>query len=751
MNRKAKRTFFLLIFTILLVPFSIKLTNADGMIVIPKLPPVPVVYQPPTPFPLEVRYHRVVVAINDQVAKTEVDQEFYNPTNARLEGMYVFPIPEGAALDDFSMNVDGRMVSAELLDARKARSIYEDIVRQTRDPALLEYSGKGAFKVHIFPIDPRSGKRVKLSYTEALKADSGVIAYTYPLNTEKFSAKPLEDVSIRIDLNTTGKLKTIFSPTHNVEVKRHSDYKAVIGFEARNVRPDTDFTVYYGTDEAKIGLNLLTHHPPGEEGYFLLTASPSFGSAEKDVIPKDITFVLDTSGSMVGEKMNQARKALLFCLENLNPEDRFEMVRFSTEAETLFGRLQQATSENVEKARQFTNRMKPIGGTNIEEALVKALEGHTREGSRPQIIVFITDGKPTIGETNEESLIKKVKSANSLNIRIFTFGIGDDLNTHLLDRITEETKAYRTYVRPEEDMELKISSFYEKIKSPVMVDLKLHFSPGIRVSKMYPRDLPDLFAGTQLTLFGRYDGNEDVTIALEGWVGNQKAQFDYPVTFPARNDANAFIASLWATQRVGYLLDQIRLHGRDRELIDEITELARRYGIVTPYTSYLIMEDENVRLSRNELRREDQTLNVPPQASSAFREQAKKDFDAMVEKSGPRGVIASKEVEALKNAKSFTEIYQGQSRLNYTDKEGKVQNLVSQTKNIQGRALYQAGNFWVDSKIQTLKNQQAVKRIQFASSEYFALLEKEPESAQFMALGKNVRFVVRDIVYEIFE
>jgi len=737
----------------LTVLFSVERAGADGMIIIPR-PPDPIVYRPPAPFPLpfplEVKYHRVEVKIEDQVAETHIDQEFYNPTNIRLEGIYVFPVPEGAAFNDFSMSLDGKMVAAELLDAKRARAIYEDIVRQMRDPALLEYVGKGAFKVRIFPLEPRSGKRVQISYTEALKADGGMITYTYPLNTEKFSSKPLEDVSIRIDLKATGKIKTIFCPTHEVEIQRQGEHRAVIGFEARSVKPDTDFIVYYGTDEAKIGLNVLTYRPPGEEGYFFLTASPDFDSGEREAIPKDITFVLDTSGSMVGEKMVQAKKALLFCLENLNTQDRFEMVRFSTEAETLFGGLQPATPENVERARQFTQKLKPIGGTNIEEALVKALEGGPGEGKRPRMVVFITDGKPTIGETDEELLLKTVKQATPPRTRIFTFGIGDEINTHLLDRITEETGAYRSYVRPEEDMELKISNFYEKIKSPVLVDLNLHVGSNVQVSKTYPKDLPDLFAGSQLTLFGRYQGSGNTTVTLEGRVEDQKYTFDYPVYFPERAEANAFIAPLWAAQRIGYLLDQIRLHGKDQELIDEITELARRYGIITPYTSYLILEDEKVRVTRNELRREEQTLSVIPQADVDFERRAKEEYGAMALKSGPRGVTASKELEALKNAKNYGEIYQGQSRLNYTDKEGKLQNLAAQTKNLQGRAIYQAGGFWVDSKIQTLKKPQ-IQRIQFASPEYFALLEKEPESAQFMALGKNVRFVLKERVYEIFE
>jgi len=721
------------------------------LIIIPR-PPGPVVHRPPKPFPLEVKYHRVEVDINNHIAKTSIDQEFYNPSRMRLEGFYIFPLPKGAVFSNFSMSINGKMVSAELLNAKKARKIYEDIVRKMRDPALLEYSGTGAFKVRIYPIEPHSYKRVKISYTEVLKTDSGMTAYTYPLNTEKFSAKPLKDVSVRINLKSKREIKTIFCPTHAVEIKRHGEYRAVIGFEDRNVKPDTDFTLYYGTDKSEIGLNILTHRILGKDGFFFLAVTPSFSSGEKNIVPKDITFVVDTSGSMAGKKMKQAKQSLIFCMENLNSRDRFEIIRFSTEAETLFGKLQSSTPANVKKAKQFIENLKPIGGTNIEEALETALKVNSAGNSnRPAIVVFITDGKPTIGTTDENLLIKKVQQANSSNTRIFTFGIGNTINTHLLDRITEETKAYRTYVQPDEDIELKISAFYEKIKSPVLVNLKLNFGKGVKVSRVYPKELPDLFKGSQLIVFGRYNGIGKTTGILKGTMRGKQEAFRYTVNFPAENAGNnEFIAPLWAAQRIGYLLDQIRLNGENKELKDEIVTLARQYGIVTPYTSYLIVEDEKIRGARRELNEEYSTLSPSSRIDASFGKKLKDEFDSMHNKSGPAGVTASEEVQELKNVRNYKQIYQGQARLNYTDKEGRVQNLASQVKNIQGRAVYQTGKFWVDSKTQTLKNQKA-KRIQFASSEFFTLLKKEPASAQFMALGQNIRFVLNNTIYEIFE
>ena len=508
--------------------------------------------------------------------------------------------------------------------------------------------------------------------------------------------------------------------------------------------------MYYNTDKSKLGLSLLTYRETGKDGYFFMSASPGFEDDEMEVNEKDITFVLDVSGSMNGKKLKQAKKALLFCINNLNKEDRFEIIRFSTEAEALFNKLNKVEEKSLTKAREFINDLKAIGGTNIDEALKLALSNENN-GYRPHIVIFITDGKPTIGETNEDRLLQNIKKANASNIRIFTFGIGYELNIHLLDKITELTKAYRTYISPEEDMEIKISNFYNKVQSPVFTDIKLKFGNNIKLFKTYPKDLPDIFKGSSLTILGRYKGNTEKTnIILEGKMKNKKKEFTYHVNFPKVNKKNDFIASLWAARRIGYLLDQIRLHGEDRELTEEITHLARKYGIVTPYTSYLIIEDERVRVARNDLDYKNQTLgNIAPQ-SIELRERSKQDYFAMKKKSGKNSIQASEELQTLNKALNFEQTRQGEARLEFKDKEGNVQNLSQQVKNVQGRAIYNSGEYWVDSMIQTQKKSKTI-RIQFASTKYFELLNNSPISAQFLYLGKNVRFVLNNKIYEIYE
>jgi Ca-activated chloride channel family protein len=573
--------------------------RGDGFIVIhPPASPVPVPRGHFSFAPLEVSFHHVTIDIKDQVAVTSVDQEFVNPNHQQLEGTYLFPLPPGAHIDKFSMDINGKMQEAELLPADKARSIYEDIVRRSKDPALLEYIGRDTFRVRIFPIEANGKKRVQIKYTQLLKTDSGLTEYTYPLNTEKFSARPLRTVAVKVNLETAEALKSVYCPTHSVEVKREGGKKAVVGFEDKNVRPDTDFKLVYSVEAKKdVAVNLLTYRNAPDDGYFLLLASPGTEVTEVKAQPKDICLVLDTSGSMAGKKMEQAKKALAFCLANLNETDRFDVVRFSTEADYLFEGLKPANKENVAKAQAYVDGLKPIGGTAIDEALQKALklgQGRAEKEKRPFVVIFLTDGQPTIGETKEDAILANVLKVNAAeNTRVFSFGIGTDLNTHLLDRLGDATKAFSQYVIPTEDVEVKLSNFYTKIKDPVLSNVRVAFEGGdVKTSELYPGTMPDLFKGEMIVAFGRYSGKGAAAVKVSGTVNGEKKEFAQDVNFADTDTKNEFIPRLWATRRVGFLLDEIRRNGEKAELKDEVVRLARAHGIVTPYTAYLILEDE---------------------------------------------------------------------------------------------------------------------------------------------------------------
>src|SRR5436189_5468865 len=527
---------------------GISQSRGDGFIVVERP-----IYVPPSHFPfapLEVTNHHVNVAIDGQVAITSIDQEFYNPNDQRLEGFYMFPVPEGAHIDKFSMEIGCKMLDAGLSPAEKARQIYEDIVRKMRDPALLEYAGRDLFKVHIFPIEPRSRKPIKIFYTELLRSDAGTVTYSCPLSTEKFSAQPIKSLSVKMEVKAEQPLASIYSPSHKVEIKRDGANRAVIGYESKDETPDTDFQLVYNSEVLDVGLSLITHKPAGEDGYFLLLAAPTTAKETKPT-PKDVVFVVDTSGSMAGPKLQQAKKALEFCVENLNNEDRFEIVRFSTEAEPLFGKLVDADSKHRKRASNSISYLQPIGGTAISDALQSALKARTEKTDRPFVIIFLTDGFPTVGTRNSDEIVAEVKKAG--DARIFSFGIGSDVNTQMLDQIAEGTRAFSQYVLANEDLELKVSSFYTRIKEPVLTNVRLEFGGGVRTSKLYPAQLPDLFKGDQLALTGRYTGSGEVEAKLTGMANGREQTFNYKVKF--NDSSNDYVARLWATRRVGFLLD----------------------------------------------------------------------------------------------------------------------------------------------------------------------------------------------------
>jgi len=710
---------------------------ADGFIVIPRPNPIT------NPFPLEVVYHNVDVKIDGQTAVTKIEQSFYNPSQYQLEGYYIFPIPKGAVVKDFTMVINGKEAKAELLDADKAKRIYEDIVRQMKDPALLEYSEQNIFKLRIFPIEPRSEKKISITYTQVIESDNNLFEYIYPLNTEKFSAKPLKNVSVKVELRSNEKLKNIYCPTHDVDIVNKSDLHSVITYEEKNVKPDIDFKLYFTKNSSSVGLSFLSYQTGSDDGYFFLSASPSIEIDQASIENKDITFILDVSGSMTDKKLKQAKDALLYCINNLKTNDHFNVVRFSTEAYSLFNSLQKAEKQNITKAKKFIEDLTAVGGTNIEEAFTLALKNY-QPSSRPHFIVFLTDGKPTIGEMRDENLLKIILDSNKNKSRIFTFGIGDEINTHLLDKLTDETKAWRTYVSDDEDIEVKVSNFYDKIQSPVLSDLNLSFGDNVEIYQSYPKYLPDLFKGSNLLVFGRYKGSGNIKVSLIGKIKGVTKEFSVNQIIASDQDEYSFIPPIWAARRIGHLLDLIRLHGESSELVDEITSLAREHGIITPYTSYLIMEDEEMRIRGGRLVDGFQTL---PQVYD-LKEETAKDYNVSKSKSGRGSIVASEEFQEMNSATNFKQTQQGIERLNYSDAFGNSQNLAQQVRNVNGRAVYQQNNFWVDSKLQNQKNAKPVQ-IQFNSKEYYALLNKEPATAQFLSLGQNVRFYHKNTYYEV--
>jgi Ca-activated chloride channel family protein len=543
--------------------------------------------------PLAMVYHRVNVAIEDQVAVTTVEQSFRNHTDRPLEATYVFPVPRGASVNRFTMLVDGKEVSGEMVDAVKARQIYTDIVRRTQDPGLLEYLGNNLMRLRVFPIAPKSDQKITLRYTAISQQDAGIVEYVYPLKTDGKATQTLQEFSVKLAIRTQLPLSNIYSPTHAISIQRTGDRTAEVVFERNQAALDKDFQLFYAVGNGEVGLTPLTYRPlSGEDGYFLFLISPQIEVSSARIAPRDVVFVLDTSGSMAGIKLDQAKKALRHCLDRVNPQDRFAVLNFSTTVGKYRDRLVDSSKEQIANAQRWVDNLRTSGGTAIDDALSEALALRTDEAGRTFTIVFFTDGQPTIGEVNPEKILKRFAAKNSANTRVFTFGVGDDVNATLLDSLADQSRAESTYVRPAEDIESKAASLYAKVSHPVLTNLKLSTGENVRLTEVYPPQLPDLFMGSQLIVAGRYSGHGPVAIKLAGSVGTEPREFTYEINLPAKGgDDRDFVEHLWGRRKVGYLLDQIRANGEKKELIEEVTALAKKYGIATPYTSYLIVPD----------------------------------------------------------------------------------------------------------------------------------------------------------------
>jgi Ca-activated chloride channel family protein len=459
--------------------------------------------------------------------------------------------------------------------------------------------GNNLLRLRVFPVPPKGDQKIALSFTAVADRENGVVEYVYPLKSDGRAAQTLEKFSINVDLKSQHPLTNIYSPSHPITMTRPSDRRAVITFEKDQALLDRDFQLYYQAGGKDVGLTALAHRPTSTNGYFLLLVSPRAELSKSQQVPRDMVFVLDTSGSMRGKRMTQARNALKYCLNNLGPNDRFGLMNFATTVNKYTDRLLPASKENVGQARKWVDDLEATGGTAINDALQTALSMRTDDSTRTFTIVFFTDGRPTIGETNAEKILQNVAARNTASTRIFTFGVGDDVNASMLDRLAEGSRALSTYVRENEDIEHKVSSLYAKISNPVLTNLKLVVGDGVKLSEVYPPQLPDLFHGTQLVVLGRYSGDGHVAVKLTGNVGKDAKEFVYEVTFPkTTGEDKAFVEDLWARRKVGYLLDQIRVNGEKKELVEEVVSLAKRYGITTPYTSYLVVPDAPIPTAR---------------------------------------------------------------------------------------------------------------------------------------------------------
>lgn len=542
----------------------------------------------------------VRVEVRGNVASVVVDEWFKAHGHGLGEVDYLYPLPAGAVFSGFSLYQGEEELRGEIMDADRAREIYEEIVRRRRDPALIELAGHGLLRARVFPLNPGETRKVTLRYTQLLSRAGDALHLRYeggagsatacsgggsaPPNRCATEASPME---MEVEIPEGARFLEPFSPTHALTTNREGSRLLV---KTQGI-PSGPLSLFLPLAREGLGLALATHKPLGEDGYFLLSLSPGRGEAPPE--PRDVNIVLDVSGSMSGEKIRQARGALLDLLETLSGKDRFRIVAFSNAVRPFSLNWQEANPGSLAEARDWVNRLEAEGGTNVSAALEEALRLPS-PGDRLPVTVFLTDGLPTVGETSVDAITAAVQEKRG-RMRVFAFGVGHDVNTALLDRMSEEGRGSTTYVAPGESVERALSLLAIRIQHPILTDLVLAGAP-VRLKEIYPVQIPDVFAGEELVLFGRYEEPEAQgargLLSLEGQRGGEIQKFSLEAHFPAGEEANDFLPRLWASRKLGYLTRRVWTEGESQELMEEIRRTALRYGLPSPYTSYLVLEPE---------------------------------------------------------------------------------------------------------------------------------------------------------------
>ena len=663
----------------------------------------------------------VNVRIVGRVAQIEVEEWFRNQGGGLGEGDYIYPLPGEAVFSNYSLFQGDQELRGETMDAQRARAIYEEIVRRKKDPALIELAGHGLIRTRVFPINPGETRRITLRYTQMMPRLGDAYQFRYaaggryggvPRNVEgaQGPVRTPENVAMafRMVADSGAMFRDPFSPTHELRVDRDGGRLVV--------RPANeltgDLTVLLPLAERLVGLSVVTHRPNGEAGYFMLTVVP--GSSDAASVPRDVTVVLDVSGSMSGSKMDQARRALNQLLGSLRGQDRFRLAAFSSTVSTYERGWTRATSDEVSRARRWVDGLNASGGTNIQGALDEAFR-LSGDPERLNVVLFLTDGLPSVGEQNPERLAQLAERGRS-NQRVFAFGVGYDVNTYLLDRLSAAGRGSTQYVQPNEDVEEALGRLVTKISHPVLTDLEIAEAP-LRLTELYPQRLPDLFAGEELVLFGRYAGDrvrdwgdrrdgsrESVTgrLVLTGRRAGRTERFEVRVTFPEHQRDNDYIPRLWASRKIGALTQSIKLNGANPEVEREIRETALRYGLLTEYTSYLVQEPMDVAIRTRDLR--DRML--APMAAPA-----------PAQASGAGAVARAEQARASREAKSMANI--AAAEMDVTRRaHGPT------TRHVAGRLFVLKDGAWTDL---LHAESQRVVRVEPFSAAYFALLERLPE------------------------
>jgi len=668
---------------------------------------------------VEITSVDAVVSILEQTATTTLDVSLRNPGGARLEAELVVPVPDGAVVKGFAFEGKGAEPSAVLLPKDESRRTYEQIVSKMRDPAMLEFLGYNLVRSSVFPVEPRGAQKVRLIYELLLATDGSRVDYVLPRSESVSYTTPWH---VTADIKSKRPISTVYSPTHALSLERVADNRVrARTTDAASTEPGP-FRLSWVLEEDGVTATIFAY-PEADGGYFLLLAglpaAPRSTGAQG--IKRDVTLVYDRSGSMHGEKLDQVREAAVQIISGLDERETFNIIAYNESVTPFHSSPVAATRENRRAAEEFVKSMESSGGTNIYDALGEALRMEPREGSLG-IVLFLTDGLPTVGQTSEVAIRDMAAKANRYDRRVFTFGVGCDVNTPLLEEIASQSRAAATFVLPKEDVEAKVGQVFKRLSGPVLASGEIQAATGTaggaRVRDILPAKLPDLFDGDQLVLLGRYTGSEPLSFKLKGNYLGTRREFAFSFALDKATVRNSFVPRLWASRRIAALVSAIRQMGADggtlpaeaamatdprlKELVDEIVRLSTQYGILTEYTAFLAREGTDLS-NRNELL---------ATANASFENRAMRTRVGM-------GSVNQSMNSAVQSV---------QAQVNYRNSfydETMQRSQTAAVQQVNDRAFFQRGNRWVDSRVVERENTaRPDKVVEFGSEEWRRLAER---------------------------
>jgi Ca-activated chloride channel family protein len=660
----------------------------------------------------------VKVVLEGRVLRYEVTERWTNHGASIGEADYVLPLPRGAAFEDLALEIDGEMVTGEALGAGDARRIYEEIVRRRRDPALVEWMELGVLRTRIFPIQPGETRTVVVRFRAVAEREGDALRVDVP--APRGNGTMASGTALSFRWPDGEEFGDTWSPTHRVESARDGTRRVARVSDATGT---VTLLVPVRAGRAA-AMSVLTHAPDRNDGYALITLTPPVRSGS--ALPRDVTFVLDVSGSMSGGKLEQARAAGRQLLQSLGRDDRFRLIAFAGDVNEFRDGWAPATPADRRAAQLWLDGLGAAGGTNIGGALERALEPRTVEG-RLGLVLFLTDGAPTVGERRGERLAARAAELRGTR-RVFTFGLGADVNAALLEQLALDGAGTAHFVRPEEDVERVVGVVAQRITRPVATDLRVR-AEGVRLHAVQPAGRLDLFAGQELTILARYDGSsESGRVVVTGQTPDGPVTWSTVARFPARRSTDAFVGRLWATQRVGWLSAERRRNGASSELDAEIRTLGEKWGIPTELTSYLVLEPGMVANAPRDLSAQSTGgatgRNERPDASRRGQ-------------TGIAGAGTSAQPSAAPPPTAF-DLAKAAAEMRSSRSLGDIaaERDDAQLRRTANRVFALRDSVWMDTRAEAAGARRVVVRPY--SPAYFALIERVGELRDILAIGERV-------------